>query len=170
MEITATANQYLTFTLDKEQYAVDVAKVREVLEVPDLTKIPRMPSYMIGVINIRGHVVPVIDLRTKFGMERIEHTVRTSIVVTEIASQGELITIGCLADSVQEVVDITSDQIEDPPRIGTTVDTDFIAGVGKKDDRFIIILDVDRVFRDDELSAVAGSVQKKAGTEQPAGV
>ena len=167
MEITATANQYLTFTLDKEQYAVDVAKVREVLEVPDLTKIPRMPSYMIGVINIRGHVVPVIDLRTKFGMERIEHTVRTSIVVTEIASQGELITIGCLADSVQEVVDIMGDQIEDPPKIGTTVDTDFIAGVGKKDDRFIIILDVDRVFRDDELSAVAGSVQKKAGAEQP---
>ncbi|TVR00885.1 MAG: purine-binding chemotaxis protein CheW [Spirochaetaceae bacterium] len=170
MEITETANQYLTFTLDKEQYAVDVAKVREVLEVPDLTKIPRMPDYMIGVINIRGHVVPVIDLRTKFGMERIEHTVRTSIVVTEIASQGDLITIGCLADSVQEVVDITSDQIEDPPKIGTTVDTDFIAGVGKKDDRFIIILDVDRVFRDAELSAVAGSVQKKAGTEQPAGV
>ena len=151
MAVAANTQQYLTFTLEEELYAVDVVKVREVLEVTPLTKIPRMPNFMQGVINIRGSVVPVLDLRLKFGMEKAERTVDTCIIVMDIQAEDKLVTIGSLADSVQEVIDLDEESIEPPPRIGTKVDTDFIRGMGKRDDQFIIILDIDRVFNSSEL-------------------
>ncbi len=150
--------QYLTFTLDEEQYAVDVVKVREVLEVPKLTRIPSMPSFMQGVINIRGSVVPVISLRSKFGMAQTERTVDTSIIVMDIERNDETLTVGCLADSVQEVIEIDPSSIEPAPHLGTKVETTFISGIGKKGEEFIIILDIDRVFRSDDLPVVDHAV------------
>ncbi|MFP4509906.1 MAG: chemotaxis protein CheW [Spirochaetota bacterium] len=147
-------NQYLTFTLDGEQYAVEVAKVKEVLEFTELTKVPRTHDFMRGVINLRGSVVPVVDLRLKFDMGRTEQTIDTSIVVMEVGIDNETVVIGTLADSVQEVIGLNDQQIEAAPKIGTAIDNKFIDGIGKLDDRFIIILDIDRIFKDEELASV----------------
>ncbi len=148
------SRQYLTFTLAEEQYAVDVDDVKEVLELTTVTRVPRTQEYMRGVINLRGSVVPVIDLRLKFGMEATEKTIDTSIVVLEVKLGGSTVTVGALADSVQEVINLDESVIEPPPRIGTRINTDFIRGIGKQDERFIIVLDIDRVFSEDEISAV----------------
>ncbi len=148
-------NQYLTFTLDGEQYAVEVGKVKEVLEFTDLTKVPRTHDFMRGVINLRGSVVPVVDLRLKFDMGKTEQTIDTSIVVMEVRIDSETVVIGTLADSVQEVIGLNDQQIEPAPTIGTAIDNKFINGIGKLDERFIIILDIDRIFKDEELATVA---------------
>jgi len=152
--ITQTT-QYLTFRLDEEIFALDISKVREVLDFTFVTKVPRTPEFMRGVINLRGSVVPVIDMRLKFGMPITQKTVNTCVIIVEISLEGDKVVIGALADSVQEVVDLDSGQIEPPPRIGTRLKTEFIKGMGKRDDRFIIILDIDRIFSTDELSLVA---------------
>ncbi len=146
--------QYLTFTLDNEQYAVEVEKVKEVLEYTAITHVPKMPEFMLGVINLRGSVVPVIDLRTKFNMNKTEKTVDTSIIVMEIRFDNEIVELGALADSVQEVIELDEGQIEPAPRIGTKLDTDFIEGMGKYEDKFLIILDIDKVFSAQELDKV----------------
>lgn len=149
-QITESA-QYLTFTLAEEVYAVNVTQVQEVLEYVPITKVPRTPNFMRGVINVRGSVVPVLDLRLKFDMEQTQQTVDTCIVVMEIAVEGESQTIGALADSVQEVVSISPESIEPSPKIGTQIRADFIKGMGKQDDHFVMILDIDRVFSSEEL-------------------
>ena len=149
-----TANQYLTFVLDNENYALNVGRVREVLELTDITKIPRMPDYMKGVINVRSKVLPVVDLRLKFGMEEAEETVDTAIIVTDVAAGEDSVTIGCRADAVDQVIDIPPENIEPPPRVGTRISADFIQGIGKVDEKFIIILNLDQVFAADELEAV----------------
>ncbi len=151
------SNQYLTFSLDGETFALSIDKVREVLDFSSVTRVPKTPSYMRGVINLRGNVVPVMDLRLKFGMTQTEKTVNTCIVIAEIALEGETIVLGALADSVEEVFDLEADQIEPPPRIGTKLRTDFIKGMGKRGEEFIIILDIDKVFTVDELAAVSES-------------
>ena len=151
--ITETT-QYLTFKLGDEIFSLDVAKVREILDLTTITKVPRTPDFMRGVINLRGSVVPVIDMRLKFGMSCTEKTVNTCIVVVEVVLDGEIIIMGALADSVQEVIDLEPDQIEPAPKIGTKLRTDFIRGMGKHDSRFIMILDIDRVFSSDELLTV----------------
>ena len=148
-----TANQYLTFVLDNENYALNVGRVREVLELTDITRIPRMPDYMKGVINVRSKVLPVVDLRLKFGMEEAEETVDTAIIVTDVAAGENTVTIGCRADAVDQVVDIPPENIEPPPRVGTRISADFIQGIGKVDEKFIIILNLDQVFAADELEA-----------------
>ena len=155
-EITET-RQYLTFKLGGEIFAIDVAKVREVLDFTTITKIPRTPDFMSGVINLRGNVVPVVDLRLCFEMSKTEKTVNTCIVVVEMFLDGESTVIGALADSVEEVIDLEPEQIEPAPRIGTKIRTDFIKGMGKRDAQFIMILDLDRVFSAEELSAVRGT-------------
>ena len=162
--ITETT-QYLTFELDKEIFALDVAKVREILDSPTVTKVPQTPEYMRGVINLRGSVVPVIDLRLKFGMAETEKTVNTCIIVVEIAVEGELIILGALADSVQEVIDLEPEQIEPAPRIGTKLNTDFILGMGKHNEQFIMILDIDKLFSAMELTAVAGDDKQRCGAQ-----
>lgn len=148
-------NQYLTFKLDQEIFALSIAKVREVLDFTEITKVPKTPDFMRGVINVRGGVVPVMDLRVKFGMEPTPQTVNTCIIIVEILIEGEKTILGALADQVEEVLDLDPDQIEPAPRVGTGLRTEFIKGMGKRDEQFIIILDIDRVFSSDELAAVA---------------
>jgi purine-binding chemotaxis protein CheW len=155
-EITET-RQYLTFKLGNEVFATDVAKVREVLDLTTITQIPRTPDYMSGVINLRGSVVPVVDLRLCFEMSKTESTRNTCIVVVEVLLDNEPIVIGALADSVEEVIDLEPDQIQPAPRIGAHIRTDFIKGMGRRDTQFIMILDIDRVFSAEELTAVRGS-------------
>jgi purine-binding chemotaxis protein CheW len=152
-KITET-RQYLTFKLGEEIFATDVAKVREVLDFTTITKIPRTPDFMSGVINLRGNVVPVVDLRLCFEMSKTVKTVNTCVVVVEMLLDGEATVIGALADSVEEVIDLEPEQIEPAPKIGTQIRTDFIKGMGKRDSQFIMILDIDRIFSTEELSAV----------------
>jgi purine-binding chemotaxis protein CheW len=152
--ITETT-QYLTFKLDEEIFALDVAKVREILEYCSVTKVPQTPEFMRGVINLRGSVVPVIDLRLKFGMNATERTVNTCIIVTEVAMEGETILLGALADSVQEVDEMEPAQIEAAPHIGTKLNTDYIKGMGKQDGNFVMILDIDKVFSSGDLAMIA---------------
>jgi purine-binding chemotaxis protein CheW len=149
--------QYLTFKLDDEVFALDISKVREVLDFTTVTKVPRTPDFMRGVINLRGSVVPVVDMRLKFGMTVTEKTVNTCIIIVEIALDGDTTVLGALADSVQEVIDLEPEQIEPAPRIGTRLKTDFIKGMGKRDDHFLMILDIDKVFSSDELALVQGA-------------
>lgn len=159
MSVTEISEErpYLTFELEKELFAVDVSKVREVLDFSKITKIPHTPEYMKGVINLRGSVVPVIDLRLKFGMNETETTIDTCIIVLEIDMDDETIIIGALADSVQEVFELEPSQIEPAPRLGTKFNADFLLGIGKKENLFIMILNIDKVFSSDELAIVQGT-------------
>ncbi|MDU0457284.1 MAG: chemotaxis protein CheW [Geobacteraceae bacterium] len=149
-------NQYLTFTLAEEVFAVDVARVREILEITSITKVPQVPDFMRGVINLRGCVVPVIDLRLKFGMPETAQTVNTCIIVVEVEMDGENIVLGSLADSVQEVIEMEPSQIESAPHIGTHLKTEFLKGMGKHNEHFVMILDIDKVFSVAELATVKG--------------
>ena len=151
--ITETT-QFLTFKLGDEVFALDITKVREVLDFTTVTKVPRTPEFMRGVINLRGSVVPVVDLRLKFGMTKTESSVNTCIIITEVTVDGDTTILGALADSVQEVLDLEPGSIAPAPKIGTKLKTEFIKGMGKRDDRFIIILDIDKVFSSDELALV----------------
>jgi purine-binding chemotaxis protein CheW len=144
-------SQYLTFRLDRELFAMDITKVHEVLEFSTVTKVPRTPDFMRGVINLRGNVVPVVDMRLKLGLTRTERTVDTCVVIAEVDVDGERTILGALADSVQEVVEMEGDSIVPAPRMGTRIDTKVIRGMGKKDEEFVIILDIDRVFSGDDV-------------------
>jgi len=146
--------QYLTFKLADEVFALDITKVREVLDFGALTRVPRTPEFMRGVINLRGSVVPVVDLRLKFGMTRTESSVNTCIIITEVTVDNETTVLGALADSVQEVLDLDPGNIAPAPKIGAQLRTEFIRGMGRRDDRFVIILDIDRIFSLDELALV----------------
>ncbi len=156
-------NQYLTFTLGDELFAMDIGSVREILDDKNITKIPRTPSYMRGVINLRGHAVPVVDLRLKFGMSRTEMNVNTCIIITEVSLGEENAVVGALADSVQEVLEIEPNQIDPPPKMGTAINVKFIKGMGKRHERFIMILDINQLFSAEELAAVTS-----AGESAPA--
>jgi purine-binding chemotaxis protein CheW len=154
--------QYLSFVLQEEVFAFDIGKVREVLDFTSVTKIPQTPDFMRGVINLRGGVVPVIDLRMKFGMSETEKTVNTCVIIVEVEIEDNRIILGALADSVKEVFNLHGDEIEPAPRIGTQLDTSFLKGMGKKDNEFILILDIDRIFSLDELDMVqqVGELEK----------
>ena len=151
---------YLTFGLDGEIFALEVAHVREVLDLTSITKVPRTPDFMRGVINLRGGVVPVVDMRLKFNLPATEDTVDTCIIVIDVELESETIVLGALADSVRAVFEMRSDQVEPAPTIGTRLDTEFIKGMGKQDDQFIIILDIDKVFSADEVAMVHEASQK----------
>jgi purine-binding chemotaxis protein CheW len=160
------ATQYLTFTLGEEDFALEIAKVREVLDYTTITKVPRMPEFLRGVINLRGNVVPVIDFRLKLGMSAIQRTVDTCIVIVEILIDGELTQMGALADSVKEVIDLDPSQISPPPKLGTKLNNEFIKGMGKQDEKFLIILDIDRVLSCDEWEMLQRtSNSQDTGTE-----
>jgi purine-binding chemotaxis protein CheW len=136
--------------------------VREVLDLTTITEIPRTPDFMSGVINLRGSVVPVVDLRLCFEMSKTEKTRNTCIVVVEVLLENESTVIGALADSVEEVIDLEPDQIQPAPRIGTQIRTDFIKGMGKRDAQFIMILDIDRVFSAEEFTVAIRSGFRQA--------
>lgn len=157
-KITETA-LYLTFKLGDEVFALDVSQVREVLDLTLITKVPQAPEFLRGVINVRGSVVPVVDMRIKFGLARTDDTHDTRIIVMELFLDGEMSTLGALADSVHEVVEMEPGQIEAPPKIGMRWKTEFIRGIGKRNDDFVIILDIDRVFSVDELALVDASAE-----------
>jgi purine-binding chemotaxis protein CheW len=150
------ATQYLTFKLGDEVFALDISKVREVLDFTMVTKVPQTPDFMRGVINLRGNVVPVVDMRLKFGMTMTEKTVNTCVIISEVLVDGEKTIVGAMADSVQEVLDMGPEHIEPPPRIGAKLNTDFIMGMGKHNDRFIMILNIDMLFSGDELADAKG--------------
>ena|ERR1035437_8125576 len=152
------ANQYLTFTLGDEDFAIAIAKVREVLDYTNVTKVPRAPEFLRGVINLRGSVVPVIDLRMSLNMGTADKTMDSCVVIVDVTVEGETIQMGALADAVQEVVDIESSQISPPPRLGTKVNTEFIQGMGKRGDAFLMILDIDKVLSMDDIAGVASTV------------
>jgi purine-binding chemotaxis protein CheW len=148
---STASTQYLTFKLGEETFALDVAEVREILDFTTVTKVPRTPTFMRGVINLRGSVVPVMDLRLKFGMSATQQTVNSCIIVVEMTLEGDNFVIGVLADAVQEVIDLEPEQIEPPPRIGTKLKTEFILGMGKHNGGFMMILDIDRIFESADL-------------------
>ncbi len=149
--------QFLTFTLADEIFAVDISQVREVLEYTNMTRVPRTPEFMCGVINLRGHVVPVVDMRLKFGMDKSKRTVNTCIIIIEVRVDDGATVLGAMADSVKEVMTLESNLIEPPPRIGTKLRTNFIQGMGKHGDQFIIILDSNKVFSSNELDVMQHS-------------
>jgi purine-binding chemotaxis protein CheW len=156
------ATQYLTFKLRDEVFALDIGKVREVLDFIGVTKVPQTPDFMRGVINLRGNVVPVVDMRLKFGMTASERTVNTCIIITEITLDGEETVIGAMADSVQEVLDLEPDQIKPPPRLGTKLNTEFLRGMGKHEDQFIMVLDADKIFAADDILTVRETTDETA--------
>lgn len=149
------AIQYLTFVLDSEVFAVDVARVREILEYTAVTKVPKTRNYMRGVINLRGSVVPVVDMRVLFGLPEADTTVNTCIIVMEVAAEGSSLIMGALADSVREVMELDPGQIEPAPKVGSRVKTDFISGMGKQGNEFIMILDIDRMLPDEATISLA---------------
>lgn len=146
---------YMTFRLGDELFAISVAQVREVLEISPITRVPTAPSYMRGLVNVRGTPTPVADLRLKLGLPTAEDTVITRIIVMELEIDGEAAVLGAVADSVHEVIELESGEIEPPPRLAMRWRTDFIRGVGKRGDDFIIILDVNAVFSSDDAALVS---------------
>jgi purine-binding chemotaxis protein CheW len=151
--ITETS-QYMTFKLGNELFAVKVSQVREVLEIPQITRVPSAPDYMRGVVNLRGQAIPVVDLRVRFGLPPVANTANTRIIVMELELDGEAAVLGGIADSVHEVIDLEPDSINPPPRIAMRWRTEFIQGMGRRGDDFIILLDVNAVFSSDELALV----------------
>ncbi len=152
-------DQYLTFQLSDELYAIEVSRVKEVLEYQPITRVPKTPQFMRGVINVRGGIVPIVDLRLKFDLPAHERTVDTCIIVLEIVLDNETITVGTIADNVHEVIQLQLEDIKPPPKIGTRLDTDFIEGIGKSNERFLVILNIDRILTADEISSMADNAQ-----------
>ncbi len=160
--ITETG-QYMTFRLGNELFAISVSQVREVLEVSQITRVPTAPPYMRGVVNVRGQSTPVVDFRLKFGLPPAPDTVHTRIIVMELELDNEPTVLGGVADSVHEVIELEPASVNPPPRIAMRWRTDFIQGMGKRGDDFIIILDVNAVFSSDELVLVGDA---SAGAEE----
>ena len=157
---------YLTFQLEDEIFAVDVRNVHEVLEFTTVTKIPGVPEFVRGIINLRGGVVPVVDLRLKFSMSETVKTQGTCVIVLDIGTGENKTVIGALADSVKEVFEFEPGQVEPPPRIGSLSKTDFIKGIGKREDQFIIILNVNRVFSSDEIVLLGTTTDEETKEEE----
>ncbi len=150
------AGKFMTFQLAREEYGLEILKVREIIGLLEITRVPRTREFVRGVINLRGKVIPVIDLRLKFGMERCETTDQTVIIVVQCTIDGRPLTMGLLVDQVLEVLSIEGPAIEPPPEFGSTqVHNDFILGVGKSDKRVIFLLDIGRVLSVEEATAVA---------------
>ncbi|HPG41133.1 MAG TPA: chemotaxis protein CheW [bacterium] len=161
VETITERTQYLSFYLDKEQYALEITQVREVLDYTRITKVPRTPDYMLGVINLRGSVVPVIDMCINFGLPKIEQTRDTCIIIVEVVINGEKTLIGALANSVKEVFEMDPDMIEPAPKVGTRLNTEFIKGMGKHKESFVIILDINKVFTLTEINLLKDSIEDK---------
>jgi purine-binding chemotaxis protein CheW len=142
---------YLTFFIRGEEYAAPILRVKEIIEYETVTRVPSTPAHVRGVINLRGAVLPVIDLAAKFGNGESEATRTTCIVVVETRVDGETLVVGLIADSVSEVVEIADEEIEEPPAFGTGVRVDFLAGMGKLDHKLVLVLDIDRVLSPVEI-------------------
>jgi len=153
-KITETA-RYLTFRLGEELFAINVFKAREVLDVSRTTSVPTAPDYLRGVVNVRGNAIPVVDLRIKFGLPATAETLSTRVIVMDLLIDGAPVVLGGMADAVHEVMELEPNEINEPPSIGVRWRTDLILGMGRRGDRFILILDIERVFASDDLALAA---------------
>lgn len=158
--------QLLSFLLDHDVYGVDISLIQEVIEYRRVTPVPRTPAFMLGVINLRGQVVPVVDLRKQFEMHVAETTVNTCIVIVDVMVENEKTSLGILADAVKEVIELGLQDVSAPPRIGSRIDTRYISGMGKYDDDFIIILNLSRIFSDNEIETVFNSISDVESDEE----
>jgi purine-binding chemotaxis protein CheW len=149
-----SAGKYLTFKLGPESYGIGILKVQEIIGMLAVTRMPRTPTYVRGVVNLRGKVIPVLDLRLKFGMEGRQDTDRTCIIVVQLQSAGSVITMGIIVDEVSEVLDVVASQIEPPPSFGMAVDVSFLMGMGKVGQKVVLLLDADRILMRQELEAI----------------
>ncbi len=149
-------HQYLTFMLNSEIFAIGILRIKEIIEYGNLTEVPRMPGFIRGVINLRGAVVPVIDLGSRFGKQASTVSRRTCIVIIEVQHDDAQQVVGVMVDAVNEVLDIPATEIEPAPSFGAKIRADFIRGMGKVDGKFVIILNVDHVLSLDEMSSLAG--------------
>ena len=156
------AKQYLTFKLEDEVFAVDVANIREILDYIPPTKVPGTPDFMRGVINVRGSVIPVMDMRLKFGLPLGVVNVNTCIVVLEVAFDNEKMVLGAMADSVQEVFEMEDSAIETPPKLGTRWKREFLKGIGKRNDALVIILDINKVFTSEDIALIPEDALQQA--------
>ena len=148
------AGKYLTFKLGDEEYGLEILKVQEIIQMQRITRVPRAPHFVRGVINLRGKVIPVVELRTKFGLGHQEDTDKTCIIVVEIEHEERPVTMGIIIDEVREVVDIAADEIEDAPSFGASVDTEFIMGIGKIGENVKMLLDIERVLSAPDVAAL----------------
>jgi len=146
--------KYLTFTLADEAYGIGILKIREIIGMMPVTKIPKTPEFVKGIINLRGQVIPVMDLRLRFGLPTVDHTERTCIIVVEMAGSSDTVLTGIIVDAVSEVLAIQSKDIENPPSLGATLNMDFILGMSKSDGGVKILLNIDRVLSHEEISAL----------------
>ncbi len=156
----AQAGKYLSFVLGREEYGLEILKVQEINGMMDITRVPRTPQYVRGVINLRGRVIPIISLREKFKMPVIEDTEKTCIIVVQVQYADDTLTMGIIVDEVSEVLNITDNAIEPPPSFGGGMEeADFITGMGKLEDKVVILLDIDRVLDAEEMKSIVESAQ-----------
>lgn len=151
----AKPGKYLTFSLGGEVYGLEILKVQEIIGMMSVTRVPRTPEFMRGVINLRGKVIPVIDLRLKFGLDQVEDTERTCIIVVQVSKGDTTVIMGIIVDEVSEVLDIIEKQIEPSPEFGAQIDTNFIMGMGKVDKKVVMLLDVDKVLSGGEIEMMS---------------
>lgn len=173
-QLPVSSVQYLTFLTAGEEYAVSIVKVREIIEYETVTTVPNTPAWISGVTNLRGRVIPVVDLAVKFGLPASRISKFSCIIITDVMFQGENLTMGVLADSVSQVIDLSADEIEKIPPFGTRVKTEYLLGMGALGKKFCLILDIDKVLSADEMLAVTESLADEgrsddAGIEVPNG-
>ncbi len=152
--MTEKQGKYLTFSLAGEEYGIGILKIKEIIGMMPITSVPRMPEFVKGVINLRGKVIPVMDLRLKFEMEEMDYTDRTCIIVVEISGQSDTVQIGIVVDAVSEVLNIKAEDMEEAPVFGTTLDTGYILGMAKVGKGIKILLDIDRVLNKEEIFTI----------------
>lgn len=143
--------KYLTFSLAGEEYGIGILKIREIIGMMPITTVPQTPGFVKGVVNLRGRVIPVVDLRLRFGMPAMDYTDRTCIIVVEMTKEGGIVVVGIVVDAVSEVMNIRTEEIEDTPAFGTSLETAYLQGMAKKEDGVKILLDIDRVLSTDEM-------------------
>jgi purine-binding chemotaxis protein CheW len=153
-EAAAAAGKALTFRLGAEEYGIAILRVREIIGLMEITRVPRTPALVRGVINLRGKVIAVVDLRTRFGLPATEDTRQTCIIVVEVGSGGHSVPVGVIVDEVCEVRDVDPAQVEQPPEFGAAVDTSFLVGMAKFGSKVVMLLNVDAVFAPDEIGAI----------------
>ena len=149
------ANQYLTFTLAGEEYGVDILRVQEIKGWTPVTHIPNAPDFLKGVLNLRGAIVPIVDLRVRFSLESIEYTPTTVVIVLSVVAEGQERTFGIVVDAVSDVLNIPADEVRPKPDFGTVVDANFISGLATVNEQMVMLLDIDRLLRHDEMNALS---------------
>ncbi len=157
MSLSALAGKYLTFKLDVEEFGLEILKVQEIIKMMDITRVPRTPEFVRGVINLRGKVIPIVDLRLKFDMESKGNTEKTCVIVVQVRRRSGTVVMGIIVDEVSEVLDVLGEQIEPAPEFGGAVDTSFILGMGKVGERVVTLMDVDRVLSGEDVAAIVAA-------------